>query len=56
MISFRGKNCLEVLNELLKADGFELIETKRISGRSVYEWHQLGDWHKVSQVQADELA
>lgn len=47
---------LGVLNELLKADGFELIETKRISGRSVYGWHQLGDWHKVSQVQADELA
>lgn len=47
---------LEVLNDLLKADGFELIETKRISGRSVFGWHQLGDWHKVSQVQADELA
>lgn len=47
---------LESLNELLRADGFELIETKTISGRSVYGWHQLGDWHKVSQVQADELA
>ena len=47
---------LEVLNELLKVDGFELVETRRISGRSVYGWHKLGDWHKVSQVQADELA
>lgn len=50
------RKLLEVLNDLLKADGFELIETKRISGRSVFGWHQLGDWHKVSQVQADELA
>jgi hypothetical protein len=47
---------LEALNELLKADGFELVEIKKISGRSVYGWRQLGDWHKVSQVQADELA
>lgn len=47
---------LEAINELLKADGFELVETKKISGRSVYGWRQLGDWHKVSQVQADELA
>jgi hypothetical protein len=47
---------LEALNELLKMDGFELYETKKISGRSVYGWRQLGDWQKVSQVQADELA
>lgn len=47
---------LEAINELLKADGFELVETKKISGHSVYGWRQLGDWHKVSQVQADELA
>ena len=47
---------LEAINELLKADGFELVEKKKISGRSVYGWRQLGDWHKVSQVQADELA
>ncbi|MDR0841062.1 MAG: abortive infection family protein [Christensenellaceae bacterium] len=47
---------LDVINELLKPDGFELVETKKISGRSVYGWRQLGDWHKVSQVQADELA
>jgi len=47
---------LDALNELLKPDGFELVETKKISGRYVYGWRQLGDWHKVSQVQADELA
>lgn len=50
------QNLLRALNELLKADGFELVETKRISGRSVYGWHQLGDWQKVSQIQADEFA
>lgn len=47
---------LDAINELLRADGFELYETKKISGRSIYGWRQLGDWHKVSRIQADELA
>jgi hypothetical protein len=47
---------LDTLNELLKPDGFELVEIRKISGRSVYGWRHLNDWHKVSQAQADELA
>ena len=47
---------LNALNDLLRPDGFELVEVNRISGRSVYGWREFGDWHKVSQVQADELA
>jgi hypothetical protein len=49
-------NLLNALNELLEPDGFKLVETNKISGRSVFGWRELGDWHKVSQVQADELA
>jgi hypothetical protein len=47
---------LDEINELLKPDGFELSEAERISGRAVYGWRRLGDWHKVSQVSAEELA
>ncbi|MEA4929654.1 MAG: abortive infection family protein [Candidatus Limiplasma sp.] len=47
---------LDTLNELLRADGFEIIEINKLSGRSVYGWRQIGDWHMVSQIQADALA
>lgn len=50
------RKLLDELNNLLEADGFELIETGQISGRSVFGWHKLGDWQKVSQIQAGELA
>jgi hypothetical protein len=47
---------LTAINELLKPDGYELAEIRKISGRSVYGWKELGNWQKVSQVQAEELA
>lgn len=32
---------LEIINELLKPDGYELYEKSHISGRSVYEWREI---------------
>jgi hypothetical protein len=41
---------LDAINELLKRDGFELFETRKISERSVYGWRELGDWHKATSI------
>lgn len=42
------KKYLEKINKLLNADGYELFENEKISGRSVYSWRKLTDEESAS--------
>lgn len=42
------KEYIERINHLLYADGYELFESEKISGRSVYSWRKLTDEESAS--------
>jgi len=50
------KRLLELINELLRIDGFELYEESHISGRSKYAWREVWNKNKVGEVQSSSLA
>ena len=49
------KRLLELVNELLRVDGYELYEKAHISGRSVYDWRSVNSQNIVIQNQAQNL-
>lgn len=42
------KDYLEKINTLLKADGYELYESDKISNKSVYSWRQISEEESIS--------
>ena len=46
---------LELINELLRIDGYELYEKSHISGRTVYDWRSISNQNVVIENQTENL-
>jgi len=49
------KRLLELINDLLHVDGYELHEKAHISGRTVYDWRSMDNKNVVIQNQVENL-